>query len=131
MGPIVDLKADRGEGFGAYLIDDDVAPLKVVSRANIACGFPAGDREMPRWPDAYAGGNLGAHPSFPDLRRFDRGTERLFAYHGTDRACRTHGWLPKLVGSLIADRDRVHDGTLVRPSLAAVDARQVTCTWLE
>jgi hypothetical protein len=98
MGPIVDLEADRGEGFDAYLIDDDVAPLKVESSANIACGFPAGERKMPRWPDAYDGRATSAHPSLPDLRCFTRGPERLFAYDGTDSASCTHGWLPRLGG---------------------------------
>lgn len=56
---------------------DDAALLEVVSSANIACGFHAGD---PRIMDrtvadcAARGVNIGAHPSFPDLVGFGRRT---------------------------------------------------------
>ena len=46
MGPTVDLVADLGEGFGAYSMGDDAALLEVVSSANIACGFHAGDPDI-------------------------------------------------------------------------------------
>jgi lactam utilization protein B len=63
MGPIVDLEADRGEGFDAYLIDDDVAPLNIQSSANIACGFPAGERKYHDGRMRTMEGNLRA-PQF-------------------------------------------------------------------
>ena len=44
--PTVDLVADLGEGFGAYSIGDDKALLEIVSSANIACGFHAGDPDI-------------------------------------------------------------------------------------
>ena len=56
---------------------DDAALLEVVSSANIACGFHAGDpRIMDRTvADCVARGvNIGAHPSFPDLVGFGRRT---------------------------------------------------------
>lgn len=39
----MDLNADLGESFGAWSMGDDAAMLDVVSSANIACGFHAGD----------------------------------------------------------------------------------------
>ncbi len=39
----VDLNADLGEGFGPWRMGDDPALLAIVSSANIACGFHAGD----------------------------------------------------------------------------------------
>lgn len=75
MGPIVDLVADLGEGFGAYSMGDDAALLDVVSSANIACGFHAGDPDIMNATVAECvrrGVAIGAHPSFPDLRGFGR-----------------------------------------------------------
>lgn len=75
MGPIVDLVADLGEGFGAYSMGDDAALLEVVSSANIACGFHAGDPDIMAATVAECvrrGVSIGAHPSFPDLRGFGR-----------------------------------------------------------
>ncbi|MER7082884.1 UPF0271 protein [Saccharopolyspora kobensis] len=75
MTHLVDLVADLGEGFGAYAMGDDEALLDVVTSANIACGFHAGD---PRTMDAtirscaQRGISAGAHPSFPDLAGFGR-----------------------------------------------------------
>ncbi|WP_275557940.1 5-oxoprolinase subunit PxpA [Streptomyces sp. 5-6(2022)] len=72
---MVDLVADLGEGFGAYTMGDDEALLDVLTSANIACGFHAGD---PRIMDATVrhcvrrGVAVGAHPSFPDLVGFGR-----------------------------------------------------------
>ncbi|MET8977020.1 5-oxoprolinase subunit PxpA [Streptomyces sp. NPDC004539] len=71
----VDLVADLGEGFGAYTMGDDAALLSLLTSANVACGFHAGD---PRIMDATVrtcveeGVAVGAHPSFPDLAGFGR-----------------------------------------------------------
>lgn len=71
----IDLVADLGEGFGAYRMGDDDALLDILTSANIACGFHAGD---PRIMDATVascvrrGVSVGAHPSFPDLVGFGR-----------------------------------------------------------
>jgi UPF0271 protein len=78
----VDLVADLGEGFGQYRMGDDEAMLNLVSSANIACGFHAGD---PRIMDATVarckelGVGVGAHPSFPDLVGFGRRSMDLSA----------------------------------------------------
>ncbi len=59
----IDLNADLGEGSAS-----DRALLELVSSANIACGFHAGDAETMlqsvRWASAN-GVAIGAHPSFP------------------------------------------------------------------
>ena len=48
MQKVIDLNADLGEGFGPWLMGDDSAMLSIVSSANIACGFHAGDPETMR-----------------------------------------------------------------------------------
>lgn len=82
MAITVDLVADMGEGFGAYTMGDDDALLDIVSSANIACGFHAGDpRVMDRTVRECSarGVGVGAHPSFPDLVGFGRRTMELSA----------------------------------------------------
>ncbi|MFM7708641.1 MAG: LamB/YcsF family protein, partial [Gammaproteobacteria bacterium] len=39
----IDLNSDLGESYGAWRMGDDAAMLEVVSSANVACGFHAGD----------------------------------------------------------------------------------------
>ncbi|MBT2588316.1 LamB/YcsF family protein [Arthrobacter sp. ISL-95] len=75
MNPTIDLVADLGEGFGAYTIGDDSELLEIVTSANIACGFHAGDPDIMAATVAECvrrGVGIGAHPSFPDLRGFGR-----------------------------------------------------------
>jgi UPF0271 protein len=71
----IDLNSDVGESFGNYKLglDEDVIPL--ISSANIACGFHAGDPTVMRHTIAIAKKNgvaIGAHPGFPDLIGFGR-----------------------------------------------------------
>ncbi|MEA5054875.1 MAG: 5-oxoprolinase subunit PxpA [Propionicimonas sp.] len=71
----IDLVADLGEGFGSWQMGDDDALLEIVSSANIACGFHAGDpliMDVTVAKCVKKGVALGAHPSFPDLRGFGR-----------------------------------------------------------
>jgi UPF0271 protein len=71
----INLNADLGESFGAWKMGEDEALLKVVSSANIACGFHAGDPlVMQRTVRSAlaAGVGLGAHPAYPDLQGFGR-----------------------------------------------------------
>jgi 5-oxoprolinase (ATP-hydrolysing) subunit A len=71
----LDLNCDMGEGSGAYEIGNDEALLKIVSSANIACGFHAGDATIMRKTAKMAlkqGVAVGSHPSFPDLQGFGR-----------------------------------------------------------
>ena len=71
----IDLNSDVGESFGNYKLglDEDVIPL--ISSANIACGYHAGDPAVMRQTVALArthGVGLGAHPGLPDLVGFGR-----------------------------------------------------------
>jgi 5-oxoprolinase (ATP-hydrolysing) subunit A len=71
----IDLNSDVGESFGRYKLglDEDVIPL--ISSANIACGYHAGDPSVMRQTTALAikhGVALGAHPGLPDLVGFGR-----------------------------------------------------------
>ena len=71
----IDLNSDVGESFGNYKLglDEDVIPL--ISSANIACGFHAGDPAVMRRTITIARENgvaIGAHPGFPDLIGFGR-----------------------------------------------------------
>lgn len=71
----VDLNSDMGESFGVYKMGDDAAMLKIVSTANVACGFHAGDPLIMYETVAIAKANgvaIGAHPSFRDLWGFGR-----------------------------------------------------------
>ncbi len=71
----VDLNADLGEAYGSWSMGDDEALLDVVTSANVACGFHAGDPvTMLRTCRAAGerGVTVGAHPSYPDLVGFGR-----------------------------------------------------------
>lgn len=75
MGRKIDLVADLGEGFGPWRMGDDAALLDVLSSANVACGFHAGDSQIMDQTvrECIARGvGIGAHPSFPDLQGFGR-----------------------------------------------------------
>ncbi|MFV1602125.1 MULTISPECIES: LamB/YcsF family protein [unclassified Phaeobacter] len=75
MSKTVDLNADMGESFGPWTMGDDAALLDVVSSANIACGFHAGDPDVMAATMALArdhGVGIGAHPGFDDLQGFGR-----------------------------------------------------------
>ena len=75
MTRTIDLNCDMGESFGAYTIGDDAAMLELVTTANIACGFHAGDPVVMRRTIRMArdnGVSVGAHPSFADLYGFGR-----------------------------------------------------------
>lgn len=118
----IDLVADLGEGYGDWSMGDDDALLDLLTSANIACGFHAGD---PRIMDATVaacvarGVAIGAHPSFPDRVGFGRRdmgltadevrTDMIYqlgalqgfaAYHGTTVAhLAPHGRLGNLVAT--------------------------------
>ncbi|PWC94880.1 hypothetical protein TSO5_11785 [Azospirillum sp. TSO5] len=98
--PSIDLNCDMGEGYGAWTMGDDRAMLDIVTSANIACGFHAGDPTIMADTARLAGEKgvrIGAHPGFEDRsgfgRRVIRGittteVERLVAYQvGALQAC--------------------------------------------
>ena len=71
----IDLNSDMGEGFGAYSLGDDLGMLRIVTTANVACGFHAGDPEIMSTTfraAREAGVAIGAHPGYPDLWGFGR-----------------------------------------------------------
>lgn len=71
----IDLNADLGEGFGAWRLGDDDAMLDVVTSANLACGFHAGDpATLHRTCHAAATRDIriGAQVGYRDLAGFGR-----------------------------------------------------------
>lgn len=75
MTKAVDLNADMGESFGPWKMGDDAALLDIISSANIACGFHAGDWDVMAKTMQTAkenGVGIGAHPGFNDLQGFGR-----------------------------------------------------------
>ncbi|ALV06643.1 LamB/YcsF family protein [Roseateles depolymerans] len=71
----IDLNSDLGESFGAWRMGDDAAMLAIVSSANVACGFHAGDPAgiLATLRSAAAHGvSVGAHVAYPDLAGFGR-----------------------------------------------------------
>ncbi|MBQ6476002.1 MAG: 5-oxoprolinase subunit PxpA [Clostridia bacterium] len=72
---MIDLNCDLGESFGAYKMGCDEEAIPLISSANIACGFHAGDPVVMAKTvkmAADAGIQIGAHPGFPDLMGFGR-----------------------------------------------------------
>lgn len=83
----IDLNSDLGESYGAWHMGDDQAMLSIVSSANIACGFHAGDpttilTTLRQAKEANVA--IGAHISYPDRvgfgrRKMDLSYSELFA----------------------------------------------------
>lgn len=75
MGYSVDLNSDLGEGFGAWTLGDDDAMLELVTSANMACGFHAGDPTTllaTCESAATRGVRIGAQVGYRDLAGFGR-----------------------------------------------------------
>lgn len=100
----IDLNADVGESFGAWSMGDDAALLEVVTSANVACGFHAGDPLTMRRTVAMAaerGVSIGAHVSYRDRAGFGRRfldvssdeltAEVLYQIGALEAACRMAG----------------------------------------
>jgi UPF0271 protein len=71
----IDLNADLGEGYGPWRMGEDEALLELVSSANVACGFHAGDPVIMERTVRMAkarGIDVGAHVGFPDRQGFGR-----------------------------------------------------------
>ena len=80
----VDLNADMGESFGPWRMGADEELLGIVTSANIACGFHAGDPDVMDKAMRIAVANrvgIGAHPGFADLQGFGR--RRMQVAHET------------------------------------------------
>lgn len=141
----VDLNSDLGEGYGPWTMGDDAAMLDIVTSANVACGFHAGDPDIMRQMAETAkarGVSLGAHPGYADLHGFGRRpmpwlglreVETLVAYQvgafagicalagHPMRYVKTHGAL----GNAVNDDDDLADA--VARGIAGVDR---SLTWL-
>ncbi len=73
----IDLNSDVGESFGNYKLGLDKEVIPLISSANIACGYHAGDPNVMKRTVALAkehGVGVGAHPGLPDLMGFGRRT---------------------------------------------------------
>jgi len=102
--PVTDLNADLGESFGAWKLGDDRALMQVITSANVACGFHAGDPLTLRQTCAMAaasGVTIGAQVSYRDLAGFGRrdmdvpadelAAEVLYQIAALDGIARTEG----------------------------------------
>lgn len=75
MNRSIDLNCDLGESFGSYTIGSDDQVIKLITSANIACGFHASDpliMDKTVRMASQAQIQIGAHPGFPDLLGFGR-----------------------------------------------------------
>lgn len=134
----IDLNSDLGEGYGPWTMGDDAAMLDIVSSANIACGFHAGDPAglLAVLRQAAARGvAVGAHVSYPDRVGFGRRTMdvapddltadviyQIGALQGLARAAGTRVTYVKPHGALyntIADDARQADAVIA--GIRAVD----------
>jgi UPF0271 protein len=82
MAAEIDLNCDMGESYGAWKMGADADVMPLVSSANIACGFHAGDPATIRRTVRLAvdhGVAVGAHPSLPDLQGFGRRAMKISA----------------------------------------------------
>ena len=118
----VDLNCDLGESYGAWGLGADEELLQLVTSANVACGYHAGDAvTIARTVElALARGvSVGAHPSYPDLQGFGRRSMALApseleamllyqvsAVRGIVRACGGELRHVKLHGALYNDAAR-------------------------
>lgn len=71
----IDINCDMGESFGQYKLGLDEEVIKLISSANVGCGFHAGDPHVMRKTVDMAkqhGVGVGAHPGLPDLLGFGR-----------------------------------------------------------
>ncbi|HSV45148.1 MAG TPA: 5-oxoprolinase subunit PxpA [Ramlibacter sp.] len=128
----IDLNADLGEGYGPWRMGEDEALLELLSSANVACGFHAGDPVIMDRTVRQAlarGVDVGAHVGFPDRQGFGRRvmqiepvelaamvTYQLGALAGIARAAghrMTHMSLHGALGNLAA-ADPALAGPLVR-----------------
>ncbi|MFI9538018.1 LamB/YcsF family protein [Nocardia fusca] len=103
----LDLNSDLGEGFGAWSMGEDAAMLDIVTSANIACGFHAGDPSIMWRTCATAvekGVRIGAHIGYRDLAGFGR---RAMAVAPADLRDETLYQIGALDGFARAAGDRV------------------------
>jgi UPF0271 protein len=96
----IDINVDAGESYGHWPLGDDAAMFDVVTSANLACGFHAGDpgtmrRAVER--AVAAGVVIGAHPGLPDRVGFGRRAMALTPQEAYDDVLYQHGALDAFV----------------------------------
>jgi 5-oxoprolinase (ATP-hydrolysing) subunit A len=104
MPAAIDLNSDLGEGYGVWALGDDAALLGIVTSANVACGFHAGDPSIMRAVAVGAVAHdvaVGAQVSYRDLAGFGRRrmdvapdeltNEVLYQLGALDGLCRVAG----------------------------------------
>jgi UPF0271 protein len=138
----IDLNADLAEGYGPWTLGDDAALLDLVSSANLACGFHAGDPLIMARTIRLAaarGVDIGAHVGFPDRQGFGR---RVMQIEPEELAAMVIYQLGALAGLASAAGQRVThmsfhgalgnlaaaDATLALPLIQAVAAFDPTLT---
>lgn len=102
--PTIDLNADLGETTGGNPVSDDAAMIRVISSANVACGFHAGDAHsiaITLREAAARGVSIGAHVGYNDAPGFGRrfidydpaelADEVLYQIGALDALARAHG----------------------------------------
>ncbi|MGJ8604237.1 MAG: LamB/YcsF family protein [Marivita sp.] len=131
----VDLNADMGESFGPWPMGSDAELLQIITSANVACGFHAGDWDVMSDTMSLAvaqGVGIGAHPGFPDLQGFGRrrmqlshdSLRNLVRYQlgaaqamarsvgGTVRHLKLHGALANMASEDVAMAHACYEGAL-------------------
>ena len=139
----IDLNSDLGESWGAYIKGEDGDVLKIITSANIACGYHSGDPLVMTETVKTAIENnvsVGAHPSFMDLQGFGRRRligdsiaeiERQIAYQigalqgiaATCGASVTHVKCHGALGNIIAEDQEMADG--VAKAVKSVDSNLI------
>ncbi len=139
----IDLNCDLGESFGAWRSGDDPAMFELVSSANVACGFHAGDPLTMRESVALAirhGVALGAHPGYRDLAGFGRraldaspdeiGAELVYQLGALDAAARVAGTRVRYVKAHGALYHRLADDPAAATGFAAAIAAYDAGLWV-
>jgi UPF0271 protein len=96
----VDLNCDMGESFGAWTLGQDAEIMPLITSANVACGFHAGDPGVMRQTvrrALAAGVAIGAHPGLPDLVGFGRRNMDISAEEAFDMTVYQLGALAAVV----------------------------------
>jgi len=98
----IDINCDMGESFGLYTYGHDADMLPLISSANVACGFHAGDPTVMR--DTVVGAmvnkvKVGAHVGFPDRMGFGRRNMQIAPRELQDHTTYQLGALAAFVGA--------------------------------
>ncbi len=100
LAATVDLNCDMGESFGTWTLGQDAEIMPLITSANVACGFHAGDPGVMRQTVRRAlarGVAIGAHPGLPDLVGFGRRNMDISAEEAFDMTVYQLGALAAVV----------------------------------